>query len=258
ASTFGPRNPGAVVFPYEAGRVAWEGVSNGVALRVRIDSPAPRVGEPVRFTVEAETHDHACCGLYLLYGDGGSSNGQMVWPGGSCDTAVPGKSGAGYTHTYNRAGRWEFSFQAVTGRCGVDNIYTGLHGYLEVAPGVSRSQGPALPVVNQVLEARAPNDPVVPGSLQVWAEAEDTDGFVSGFVVDFGDGTPAETFLGDRMGCRPTPSGWPARSLAWLRDPYASHRYATPGTYTITVTAVSTGCDGGERQAAAATMTYVW
>jgi hypothetical protein len=92
----------------------------------------------------------------------------------------------------------------------------------------------------------------------VWAEAEDTDGFISGFVVDFGDGTPAQTYLGDRMGCRLTPSGWPARSLAWLRDPYAAHTYATPGTYTITVTAVSTGCDGGERQTGTATMTYAW
>lgn len=257
ASTLGPRNPGAVVFPYEAGRVSWEGVSNGVTLRVRIDTPAPRVGDPVRFSVEAETPDHACCGLYLLYGDGGSSDGQMVWSGG-CANAVPGKATAEYTHVYNRAGRWEFSFQAATGRCGVDNIYTSLHGYLEVAPGASRSQGPAAPVVNRVLEARAPNDAVVPGSLKVWAEAEDDDGFVSAFVVDFGDGTPAETFLGDRMGCRPTLSGWPSHSLAWLRDPYAVHSYAAPGSYTITVTAVSTGCDGGERQTATGTMGYVW
>lgn len=250
-------NPGTVVIPYEAGRTVWEGVSNGVLLRVRVDTASPRAGDPVRFTVEAETHDHACCGLYLLYGDGGNSNWAMTWPGG-CDAAVPGKVSAEYTHVYNQAKRWEFSFQAATGRCGVDNIWTALHGYLEVLPGVARSQGPALPVVKQVLEARDPSQTPPPGSLQVWAEAEDTDGFISGFVVDFGDGTPAETYLGDRMGCRPTPSGWPARSLAWLRDPYASHQYAAPGTYTITVTAVSTGCDGGERQTAAGTMTYRW
>lgn len=256
-STLGPRNPGAVVFPYQPGQSSWEGVSNGITLRVRIDPVAPRVGDPVRFVVEASSPDRPCCGVSVQYGDGASRSWKMEWTEGSCDTAAPGVSRAEYTHGYNREGRWEFAFSAVTGRCGVDNVYGSLHGYLEVAPGQARSQGPSLPTV-KLAEARAPDEPREPGFLKVWAQGADDDGYVSRFLVDFADGTPVETLPGDPMGCRPTRSGWPSRSLASFQPPYPSHRYAAPGTYAITVTVVSTGCDGGEEQTASAAMTYAW
>jgi hypothetical protein len=158
---------------------------------------------------------------------------------------------------YNRAGRWEFSFQGMAGRCGDHNVYAALYGYIQVAPGPSRAQGPAVPTI-EALEARAPNEPVEPGFVKVWAKSRDEDGYISRFLIDFGDGSPSETRPGDPLGCRPTRSGWPAPSTAWLQEPYPSHRYAAPGNYTITVTVVSTGCDGTEEQTARATIPYAW
>jgi hypothetical protein len=207
-SSLGPAAPGTVTIPYQAGRSSWEAVSNGITMRVRIEPAAPRAGEPVKFLLEASAGpDQTCCGVYLLYGDGGSSSWKMEWPAGSCDTARPGTVATDYTHTYNKDGRWEFSFQAVTGNCGTGNVYGSIRTFLQVGPGTARSQGPSLPRV-KITRAAAPGDPANP--LRLFAEGEDTDGYIARFVIDWGDGSPFETRPGDPMGCRPTRSGWPA------------------------------------------------
>jgi len=218
-----------------------------------VDPAVPHAGDEVRFTATATFTDRECCLNSFLFGDGATTGD----PTSRCANDTPGPATSVFTHVYNKPGRWEFSFQGMAGRCGDHNVYGALYAYLEVSAGSSRGQGPSLPTID-ALEARAPGDPVVPGFLKVWAKARDEDGFVHHFVIDFGDGTPPETRPGDPYGCRPMPSGWPAPSDASIQAPYPSHQYATPGSFTITVTVVSTACSGLEEQHASATIPYVW
>lgn len=41
-------------------------------------------------------------------------------------------------------------------------------------------------------------------------------------------------------------------------NPPASHQYATPGTYQVQVTAISSGCDGADQQSASTTFPFDW
>lgn len=145
--------------------------------------------------------------------------------------AGPGTAAADYTHVYNRAGRWELSLQVANGDCGNDNIYGALNGYVAIEPGTPSPQGPAQPRVI-VAEARAPGQPVIPGALEVYADGSDDDGYVARLRVDFGDGSPPDTRPGDAIGCRSTPSGWPAASSGRTAAPYPTHQYVAPGSPT--------------------------
>jgi surface-anchored protein len=92
--------------------------------------------------------------------------------------------------------------------------------------------------------------------MKVFAFARDEDGQISRFEIDYGDGSPRETYQADVMKCQRTPSGWPAASQSTLGAGKA-HHFTKPGTYTITVTAWSTGCDGTMPQSGSTSFTYV-
>ena len=117
-------------------------------------------------------------------------------------------------------------------------------------PLASTGQGPSLPKV--MLAQGGP----VPGhendylyvTLIGWAD--DADGFVRTLLLDWGDGSPVQTLPGDSLGCRPSATGWPRPSSAMIsRTPPVWHQYFEKLTFfTVTVTAVSTGCDGSQEQ----------
>lgn len=255
ASGLGPAAPGTAVFAHEPGRDRWEATSNGIRIAVAVSNPSPRTGEPVTFRLEASAGDRPCCGLAVVFGDGGRFDHQTsrTCPGG-------GPTGAGTVtvetaHTYNKAGRWSFELTVATGNCEVESTYGGLRASLEARPGSRSSQGPSQPTI-RVAEYRDPSNPPPPDVVQPHAQGRDEDGYIARFLVDYGDGT-TETFPGDRMGCRPSASGWPAPSMASTpASPPPMHRYGEPGTYTVTITVYSTGCDGADEQSAADTFTF--
>lgn len=253
SATFGPRPKSALVFPYQRGRTSWEGVSEGTTLRVRVE-PAP-AGGATSFFVESD-HPRERCSQSVLFGDGFDARDATGTAGGPATSE--------FTHVYNRAGRVEFLVQAIVGRCGDNNLYPSLYGWIDipVSTAPARSQGPEPPTV-EALEARGPNEPAGTGLLKVWAKGHDADGYIHRFLIDWGDGSPTtaapNAAYGDGMGgCKPTPSGWPGQHEAWLWPPYPEHHYATPATHTVTVTAVSAGCDGRDEQTASATFPYHW
>jgi hypothetical protein len=252
-SSLGPRPSGSVVFGFQSARSAWSGTANGITLQVQIDPAVPRAGDPVRFKVVADDPTRECCLNSLLFGDGGNAQD----PTSRCTDDTPGTAPSEFTHVYNQPGRWEFSFQAMSGRCGDHNTYGALYGVVEVIAGTSRGQGPALPTI-QASEARAPGETVNPGALKVWANARDEDGYILQFTIDFGDGHATEIRLGDPAGCRTTPSGWPAPSTAAIQEPYPANQYDAPGDYTVTITVTSTGCDRTDEQRAVATIPFHW
>ena len=250
-SAFGQLGPETVTVPYEAGRSSWEATSNGVTLRLRMDPVAPVAGQAVTFHLEAESARVSCCGFYLLYGDGGGSSWKVEWPAGTCRAPGQGPSSTDYSHVYNKAGRWEFLYQVI-GSCGGGGVNAALHSSFDVAPGgPPQAQGPSLPTITAGRTGDPSGDPTL---FQVTAQAEDVDGYITRFVIDWGDGSPTETRPGDPAGCRLTASGWPARSTTWLSSPYPSHRYPPGSRVVVTVTAVSSGCDGSDEQSASATV----
>jgi hypothetical protein len=240
---FGPHPPGSVIAPYRAGQTSWDVSSNGIRLRVSLDR-APKVGTSVTWHVTASTSlGGTCCADYLLFGDGYASS-----PGMPCDAPDPAIDAP---HTYNRAGVHQFMVDArrVVGTNACDDEHGGvLYGSFDVAPGVSTAQGPSEPVVKFDTSSRPKGHEKDFSYVSLWGEVTDDDGWVRSLVVDFGDGT-TKTYPGD-PDCGQGKDGWPSMSYAML--PYNPapdyHHYSKPGTYTLTLRTVTTGCDGTAAQ----------
>lgn len=123
-------------------------------------------------------------------------------------------------------------------------------------PVASNGQGPSLPKV--MLARGGP----VPGHendylyVSLFGWADDADGFVRTMLLDWGDGSPVQTLPGASPGCRPGANGWPRPSSAMIsRTPPVWHQYFEKLTYfTVTLTAVSTGCDGSQQQRGTASL----
>lgn len=256
SSQLGPRSPESVVFPFESGRTSWSATSNGVQLAVTIDKATPKAGEPVTFTLTAGSATLPCCGFYLTVGDGTSwakDNGYGC-PGGP---PGPATRTTQTSQVFNKAGRWEFVYSGITGNCRTSGVPAHMYAWIEVAPGTSTSQGPQQPTIKVDRYGPAPHWDE-PGYVTVYGQGRDEDGYVAKLVVDYGDGT-TEQFPGDGAGCRPGASGWPAASMAWTpTDPPPTHRYASPGTYKVTVTAYSQGCDGRDVQSVSGSFDHVY
>ncbi len=252
--SYGPRDKNSVTVPYQPGQTSWSGVSNGITLTVTMQPASPKAGDTIRFAMEATTGTPTCCQIHIWFGDG------FGWPSGlstdPCSAYDFGRR-AEVAHTYNAHGRREFMFSAFANGCKGDGPLGTLYGSFDVAPGVSSAQGPSLPIVRfdrTVPLAGHENDP---SYLTVVGQAIDSDGYITKMVLDWGDGSPLQTFSGDRGPCRPSLSGWPLESMAiFFTDPRVFHHYAASGTYRVTLTAYSTGCDGSMEQRGVGALTH--
>ena len=255
-SGFGLADPTDVEIPFSAGRTSWTGVSNGVSITVTVDKATPRAGEPVRFDVEASSANGACCDLAILFGDGSMFPWQR--PSWTCPSGGPKGNGPvrlSATHTYNRDGRWMFNAQATTGNCRDGAETSGLFGTIEAGAGPSTGQGPAVPEVFLGRTSRPAGHENDLTWASIVARAGDHDGWIRSVSLDWGDGTPPQAFSG-YMSWRPNLSGWPGETEKSLPTGAAIHHYAEPGPYTITLTAVSTGCDGTTTQQGTGSLTW--
>jgi hypothetical protein len=229
-------------------------LSAGIALKVTMQPASPETGEPIRFALEATSPTATCCQLHLWFGDGfGWPNGLEM---GECNSHSLVKR-AEVAHTYNAHGRREIMFSAFANGCVGDGPQGILFASFDVAPGASSAQGPVLPKVHFDTTVRPPEIANDISYVTVAGMATDDDGFIQKLVLNWGDGTPAQTLPGDRIGCRPSLSGWPLTSTAMIMsNPVVMHRYTAPGTYQVTLTAISTACDGSHEQRGMGTITW--
>jgi hypothetical protein len=257
----GNRTPGAVVTSFEPGRTEWSGVSNGITLRLTMSPAAPAAGETVTFVAEASLPGARCCNFLMQFGD--ETEGQYPPPPGfdgdrSCSAREPeGSSVRGeLRHAYNRGGRWTFRLGArAGGLCGPGEVvYGSLEGVIQIGAGSSSPQGPSLPTVRP-----ASIHPYEPRVITLSAEAQDDDGYIARLIVDWGDGSPQATYTNPRP-CQTTAGGWPAGTYTilplWMGVGTITHRYPDDGPYRVTVTAVSSACDGSGEQRGSGSLTF--
>ncbi len=137
------------------------------------------------------------------------------------------------------------------------------------APGYS--QGPALPTMKEVGNYASPDHYGDAHYLPLFMAAQDDDGWIREFVVDWGDDTSPTTYAYNPFPCKAMPpSGWPAGNYVSLPSdttnplvgidgqpvPSTEHFYVAAGAYTVTVTVRSTACDGSQPQEGTGTMTW--
>lgn len=253
---YGLRPPGSVELPYSPGQSSWSGVSDGVSFSMHADPASPRTGDVVHFSIEISSPDQPCCGLVLLYGDGFDSGQNNGFPCPDGGPQSPGTRRFETTHVYNQPGHWEFMLNGLTGNCRTEQKTAVLFGFFDVASGTTSSQGPSLPSFSGGPSSPPPGHDGDTSYVTVAGEAIDQDGFITGLVIDWGDGSSPEPQPGDPT-CRPSASGWPLPSHVMLMTGSNAHHYSRAGTYRVTITVISTGCDGNEQQLGSTSFSWI-
>ncbi len=149
-------------------------------------------------------------------------------------------------HTYKEAGTYGARLQVTTGGCGAETQTRVAESSVTVKPVATPepTNGPAQPSVSAEQIA---------GEVATLAmHGADPDGWVKKFYIDWGDGN--ESYVGPRSldGCQNAEGTTHPKASTW--DQQATHSYATPGTYTVKVTVMSTSCTYSAGQYATVTI----
>jgi hypothetical protein len=260
-SDFGPRPRGSVTVAYQPGQHLWSAVSNGINMTIEMAPATPNAGEPVTFTETATAPAGLlCCALQLFPMDASTMSWQPIAPNGAAcvNVTLPATLHHVVTHTFNKAGRIAFFFQAAS-LCDNPETIGDFYSSVDVGPGPSTAQGPILPLLH-VDDGRVPSQLHDPTLAVAFAQASDADGHIAGFTLNWGDGTTVQSYPGDPNPCIMDASGWPGFSwvlLGGVPPGPPTHRYVTPKPTMITITTVSTGCDGTDPQQVSASFPWI-
>lgn len=225
-----------------------------ITLDVTVEPAYPRAGELVRFRADATDAD----GGVIVFGFNPGDRSTGSRPGAPNVDCVasdpdapprersPAHRTSEFTYAYRVAAERRFSVLVATGDCSRAPHYAKVEGNLTVLPGEAASNGPRAP------EGSVHENPEGAPPRGVWMSigASDSDGIVRRVMVDWGDGSPPAVIQiaeGERD-CGDEPTAYPSSGDTHSLE----HIYATPGTYTVNATIVSTGCDGENEQTAIA------
>lgn len=206
-------------------------------------------GTFTRFEVDVRDSAGGMISVGILYGDGGP----QVSPGppipecqGAPDSGEPSSHKVVRDRAYRLPGVYTVTVIANSGRCKSSSTAEA-SGELTVGPGTVVSNGPREPKVNLYVPSEGAGDRE--GTTYLGIGYSDGDGWVRSLSVDWGDGADPEVL--EYPDCRDPVTRFPGTGNT-VEIP---HRYATGGTFDVTVTAVSTGCDGLHEQRASSSIT---
>jgi hypothetical protein len=228
-----------------------------MTLDLTVEPAHPRAGEIVHFRVSVTDAEGGLFQIGVDPGDvrAGGSSGRMIVdcvapkPDEPARERSPASDTRDFTYAYRVSGERHFSVTVTSNGCWRETREAELTGTLTVAAAAASSNGPHAPeaTVFQDLDA------ALPGEVRMSIGALDRDGVVRRVIVDWGDGsTPSARDVPTGEGtCVNEPMMYP-----WSGDTHTlDHVYASAGTYTVTASIVSTGCDGKSAQSAAASGT---
>jgi hypothetical protein len=228
-----------------------------MTLTVDVAPADAATGQDVTISARVTDTDGFWSGGRVEYGDG-SATPLPHWvagcvpprPGEEPDrTPQPSDETKTFHHAYAKAGTYTVKVVADTSRlCSPGHPVESMTKSAEVrVTGEDMpSNGPAQPRAS-ILD---PEGDFLAVAFTI--AGSDADGVASAYSLDFGDGSAPLTGELWSGGCPPPgESGYP--SGGGRQD--VTHEYATAGTYTVTLTVTSTGCDGEHPQTGTATWT---
>jgi hypothetical protein len=167
-------------------------------------------------------------------------------------TSVPPESRKSWTaqHAYRKAGAYSVSFYAASSDCGRQMRMVLVKGLLKISPGRVLANGP-LPLKVSAWQSQPYEQD--PSQAYVGFAGSDGDGYVSRLTLDWGDGSPLYVIDYPPSACESGDTYWPGSK----KSEGASHQYTASGSHSITVKAISAGCEGADATTATATVTVV-
>lgn len=235
----------------------WRAEEGSLTVHVTVEPAYPRAGEVARFRVEATDTEGGVIVFGFNPGDQrhGSSAGVPIVdcsprdPDAPRGERSPAQRTSDIDHAYRISAQRNFSVTVATGGCDRKPHRAKVSGTITVLPGIPPSNGPGLPevFVGENLEGAPPSG--------VWMSigASDRDGVIRHISIDWGDGS-APSVLEVEPGeysCIDEPIAFPSSGVTHGVE----HVYAAAGTYTVTATVESRGCDGTAAQSVTGTGT---
>lgn len=157
-----------------------------------------------------------------------------------------------FTYAFREATSYPIHFWFMSGTCagGAVDERHDFRTTIDISNGNGQTNGPAQPYFYMPFYSAS----VSGGQITIDPSLLDDDGNISQLSIDWGDGNPP-TVIGIQGACHdPAPSGmyWPYTAM----NQHATSPTLAPGTYTVTITETSTGCDGSDPQTASTSHTF--
>lgn len=236
---------------------------DGLRVRVTFTPGSPETATAASLRVETWDDDGHPVVAAIRWGDGSAEPIQRVMAGCVIDPPPPGASppprekepgetDKTYTHSWRHDGRVTVRVEVDSeGDCvpdPPDMEEAAVSFAVDVRPGAVTSNGPARPAADAEAGYRDGGG-VYDAFLR--ATLTDADGHVTSATIDWGDGSAPATVRNDTPCDDGNGRHYPAPADPWAEWHVSEqHDYGTPGTYRITLTYVSAGCDGAHEQPA--------
>lgn len=238
-----------------------ESADETTGLSVSLEGPArAEAGELIQFELtvrdDAGTFDDR---LLVKFGDGKALVGDRFLDAGELDGLAgdtvctfhidgpdeaepPTRERRQLVHAYRTPGSYTVAAEVATGGCASESERATARATLEIhGERVDVGNGPVRPEAS--VSVVAVGEPGSEASV-LNLGGFDRDGYVRTLEIDWGDGTPPDTFRRGLAGCPNPTMTWPTTGYAET----ASHDYSEPGEYRLTLTVSSTDCVGGATQ----------
>jgi hypothetical protein len=155
-----------------------------------------------------------------------------------------------FTYAFREATSYPIRFSLLSGTCRTTRTNHDWRTTIDVADGNSQTNGPVQPYFIEPFG----NATVNGSQIAIDPAMLDDDGNISQLSIDWGNGGPPTVITGMQTCHDPAPSGkyWPYTAIGQR----AVSPILSRGTYTVTITETSTGCDGTDPQTASTSHTF--